>query len=112
LHKTGESLGSVVHGAFQLGFILAFDWMRARLIVLRGPIGGLGRFLEGRESFRDGCGWEVEAVWVYSLDQCARLIDWRNRVDLRSTIVKFPSLMLVRHFKNLVWTTITECDLV
>ena len=62
LHEAGEGLGSVVHGAFQLGFILAFDWLRARFIILWGPIGGLGRFLEGRESFRGGCGWEVEAV--------------------------------------------------
>lgn len=112
MHEAGEGLGSVVHGAFQLGFILAFDWLRARLIVLWGPIGGLGRFLEGRESFRDGCGWEVEAVWVYPSDQYARLIDWRNRVDSRSAIVKLPSLMLVRHFKSFVRTAITECDLV
>ena len=107
MHEAGESLGGVVHGAFQLGFILAFDWLRARLIVLRGPIGGLGRFLEGRESFRDGCRWEVEAVWVYSSDQYVRLIDRRNRVDSRSVIVKLPSFMLVRHFKNFVQTAVT-----
>ena len=102
LHEAGESLWSVVHGAFQLGFIPTFGRLRARLVALWGPIGGLGRFLEGRESFRDGCGWEVEAVWVYSSDQHARLIYWRNRVDSHSAIVKLPSLMLVRHFKNFV----------
>ena len=104
MHEAGEGFGSVVHRAFQLGFILAFDWLRVRLIVLWGPIGGLGRFLEGRESFRDECGWKVEAVLVYSSDQYARVVDWRNRVDLRSAIVKFPSLMLVRHFQNFVRT--------
>lgn len=108
LHEAGEGLGSVVHGAFQLGFILAFDWLRARLVVLWGPIGGLGRFLEGRESFRDGCRWEVKAVCVYSSDQYARLINWRNRADSRSAVVKLPSLMLMRHFKNFVRTAITN----
>ena len=45
-----------------------------------------------------------------SSDEYARLIDWMNRVDSRSAIVKLPSLMLVRHFKNFVRTAITECD--
>jgi hypothetical protein len=43
-------------------------------------------------------------VRVYSSDQYARLIDWRNRIDSRGAIVKLPSLMLVRHFKNFVRT--------
>jgi len=51
-------------------------------------------------------------VWVYSSDQYARLMGWRNRVDSRSAIVKLPSLMLVRHFKNFVRTAIAECDLI